>query len=204
MFKLGITGGIGSGKSTVTRILVENYNAYEFEADVVAKKIVAENVQLKEELKQNFGKKFFDKFGNLKRRMFAEFVFSGKERTAKLNALVHPKVNDAAEKHLQNAIDKGFSFFIHNAPLIFEAGIDKKLDFVLVIAVSEENALKRTVVRDKITENEVRLRISKQMPLKEKIAKANFVIWNDGDLENLKNEVENFYEKHLKFMLNKF
>lgn len=198
MFKLGVTGGIGSGKSTVTKILVENYNAYEFEADIVAKKIVAENEQLKEEFKQTFGSRFFDELGNLKRREFAEFVFSDKERTRKLNSLVHPKVKEAATEHFQKAKDEGRSFFVHNAPLIFEAGIEKQLDAVLVVAVSEENALKRTIERDKTTENEVKLRMSKQMPLAEKIAKADFVIWNDGGFEKLKTAVENFYEKHLK------
>lgn len=198
MFKLGVTGGIGSGKSTVTKILVENYNAFEFEADIVAKKIVAENEQLKEEFSKEFGSQFFDEFGNLKRREFAEFVFADKKRTAKLNSLVHPKVKEAAKAHYEKAKEKGFNFFVHNAPLIFEAGIDKELDAVLVVAVSEKNALKRTVERDGTTEKEVKLRMSKQMPLAEKIAKADFVIWNDGDFEKLKTEVENFYEKNLK------
>lgn len=198
MFKLGVTGGIGSGKSTVTKILVENYNAFEFEADIVAKKIVAENEQLKEEFSKEFGSQFFDEFGNLKRREFAEFVFADKKRTAKLNSLVHPKVKEVAKAHYEKAKEKGFNFFVHNAPLIFEAGIDKELDAVLVVAVSEKNALKRTVERDGTTEKEVKLRMSKQMPLAEKIAKADFVIWNDGDFEKLKTEVENFYEKNLK------
>ncbi len=202
MFRLGVTGGIGSGKSTVTKILVENYKAYEFEADVVAKKIVSENEKLKEEFRQTFGSQFFDESGNLKRREFAEFVFSDKERTVKLNSLVHPKVKEAAKIHFQIAQDKGFSFFIHNAPLLFEAGIEKQLDAVLVVAVSEEIALKRTMGRDKTTKKEVKLRMSKQMPLTEKIAKADFVIWNDKGFEELKTQVENFYGRHLKQMLN--
>lgn len=195
MFRLGVTGGIGSGKTTVSKML-EKFGAYVFDADFEAKKIIAE--ELLAEISEIFGKNFIDENGNLKRREFAEFVFSDKEKTQKLNSLVHPKVRLASKKAVLKAEKEGFLFFVHNAPLIFEAGIEKELDAVLVVAVTEKVALKRTILRDKITESEVKLRISRQMPLEEKIKRANFVLWNNGTLEEVEKSVCDFYEKTLK------
>ncbi len=177
MQKIGITGGIGSGKSTVCKIF-ETLNIPIYYADSRAKQIMTESPKLIEKIKTAFGNDAYHADGRLNRGYLANIVFKDIEKLRLLNSFVHPAVHeDYAEWHDSQS---DVPYTLYEAALIFESGGHLRLDSVITVFAPETTRIERVMKRDKTTEEAVRARLEKQMPDEMKVKHADFVIVNDG------------------------
>lgn len=176
MLKIGITGGIGSGKSTVCRIF-ELLGIPVFYADAAAKEIMHTDNELKAGIIAAFGIKSFSDEGLLNRKFIADIVFYDQKALETLNALVHPAVFRAFDNWLIK--HKSAPYIIKEAALLFESGSDKMCTHTILVEAPEALKIDRVISRDHITEEEVRLRMARQLPDAEKEQIANFIILND-------------------------
>lgn len=186
---IGLTGGIASGKSTVSKYLVEKgFKVYD--ADKIAKDI-SEKKSVQEEIILTFGNKILDKNGNIDRKKLKEIVFENKEKLKRLNAIIHPKVINFYKELKEKKTDK---VIIFDVPLLFESGIDKFCNRILVIISDYEVQLNRIIERDKINRELAEKIIKSQLSNEERIKKADVVIENNSNLEDLFKKVERFCE----------
>lgn len=195
MLKLGITGGIGCGKSEVCRLL-EKLGVPIIHADIVAKDLVNEKEQIKRELKQAFGKDVYLPDGTLDRKKVADIIFNNEEAKRQINRIIHPHVLEFQKKELQRLEAYGkVNIAGVEAALIFEAGSQNQFDMVVVVAATREAIFKRLKARDGLTEEEILKRIESQMDLTEKIKRADIVIHNDGPLDELNHKVKRLFDR---------
>ena len=186
---IGLTGGIASGKSTVSKYLAEKgFKVYD--ADKIAKDI-SEKKSVQEEVIATFGDKILGKNGNVDRKKLKEIVFGDKEKLKQLNAIIHPKVIDFYKELKEKNTDE---VIIFDVPLLFESGIDKFCDKILVVISDYEIQINRIVERDKIDRELAAKIIKSQMSNEERIKKAYVVIENNSNLEDLFEKVERFCE----------
>lgn len=193
MKTLGVTGGIGSGKSAACRFF-EALGAQVFYADAEAKRLMAEHAGLRADIIETFGAESYDAEGRLNRAYLAETVFGDAEQVKRINALVHPRVFEAFEETKAEASAAGVPLLVHEAALIFEAGGEQHLDAVAVVDAPEEKRLRRVMARDGVGEAEVRARMAHQLPAEEKRRRADYVIDNSGSKGALRAEVERVFK----------
>ncbi len=176
MIRVGITGGIGTGKSTVAKIF-RSMGIPFLDADVLAKEIVECDLELKAFIVQLFGEQSYTEDGKYNRKYIANIVFNDKDKLAQLNALVHPAVikygNDWAEEHRHS------NYVLKEAALMFESGSYKHNDINILVQSPIELRLERVANRDGISKDEILKRIHAQMSDKEKIKLADKIIVND-------------------------
>lgn len=174
--KIGVTGGIGSGKSTVC-LIFKMLGTPVFEADLVAKKLINSNEEIRAGLLLLFGNKIYDDNNLLNRKMLADLIFNDDNLLEKVNNLVHPAVrNDFihwVEK--QNA-----DYVIHEAAILFESGFYKMMDFTILVSAPIEMRIDRVVERDNIKAEMVEARIKKQWTDEEKRKFASLELVNDN------------------------
>lgn len=183
---LGVTGGIGSGKTEVCRIL-GSLGAKVLYADVLAKEVIAENAQVRQEIQRAFGHEAFLPDGKVDRKLIAALAFVDPELREKLNAIVHPPTLDKIRDEIRAQKDTCQHHIIAiEAALIYESGADKLFDYILVVEATEAQQIGRVVKRDKFLPGDVRRRMRAQMPPKEKSERADFIIRNTSDLKSLK------------------
>ena len=191
MLKAGITGGIGSGKTTVCKIF-EKLGIPVYYADDRAKKLMVEDPVIVDKIKSIFGKRAYHKSGSLYRKHIARIAFSKPEKLKLLNAVVHPAVaKDSAD---WTAAQKNVPYTLKEAALLIEAGSYKQLDKIIVVTAPEELRIQRVIKRDKTDKKSVKARIAKQMPEVEKLKYADFIIKNDGT-ESLIRQVWEIHQK---------
>ncbi len=174
MLKIGLTGGIGSGKSTVA-LIFEVLGTPVYYADVAAKRLMNEDDELKASIVKSLGENAYIN-GCLNREYVAMQVFNDEEKIKTLNAIVHPATIKDAEQWFQ--IQKA-PYVIKEAALIFESGSNAALDYVIGVQAPESLRMERAMQRDHITAEEVKARMNKQMNEEEKIDLCDFVIIND-------------------------
>jgi dephospho-CoA kinase len=174
MLKIGITGGIGSGKSTVAKVF-EVLGIPVYNADLAAKRLMNEDAVLKEKIKQQFGTDAY-KNEKLDNKYLAQIVFSSEEQLELLNSMVHPAtINDANAWMLKQSTH----YTLKEAALLFESGAAELLDYVIGITAPAPLRLQRVMQRDKSTREEVIARMNKQMDEEIKMKLCNFIITND-------------------------
>ena len=189
--KVGITGAIGTGKSEVTRILrARGYPV--IDADQVARRLTETSAEIREALRRRFGAGIFDEQGNLRRRELAQVVFRDPAALRDLNAIVHPGMIEEIRREMGRLANEGRSPVFVEAAVIYEAGMEKLFDVVAVVAADLPEAVRRVTRRNGLSEQEVWDRYRSQIPLEEKIRRADYVIWNNGTLWDLEREVERF------------
>lgn len=176
MLKIGITGGIGSGKTTVCQIFA-TLGIPIYYADDRAKALMISDNDLIHQIKNIFGEDAYDENGELNRKLISEKAFNDKTLLQQLNALVHPAVFQDTLNWYQTHHDK--SYTLYEAAIMFESGSYKLLDKTITVFAPEEDRILRTMKRDNISREEVQLRIDKQMAEEEKIKMADYVIYND-------------------------
>ncbi len=177
MLKVGITGGIGSGKTTVCKIF-ELLNVPVFYADDVAKELMIADVSLIAQIKKAFGAEAYFNDQTLNRKYIAGRVFSNPDELALLNSFVHPAVFKAEDEWTSR---QKSSYVLKEAALLFESGSYKKNDFNILVSATEESRITRVMKRDGVTADKVRDRINNQMSEQDKRAKANFYISNNDE-----------------------
>lgn len=185
MLRIGITGGIGSGKTTVCKIF-ETLEIPIYYADDRAKWLMVHSPSLQTGISQLFGEEAYHQDGSLNRAHIGSIAFKDTAKLQKLNALVHPAVFVDGEHWQREQLALGAPYTLKEAALIYESGSDKALDKVIVVTAPEVLRIERVMERDDIAAEAVRERIDKQMPEEEKVALADFVIYNDGQQSLIK------------------
>ena len=195
MLRIGLTGGIGSGKSTVARIFsVLGIPVYD--ADSSAKRLMAENENLKGKIIEHFGKELYHN-GQLNTKHLAEQVFNDPEKTELLNSIVHPATITDAEEWMKK---QKSPYLIKEAALIFESGSNKFLDKIIGVSSPLDLRIERTMKRNKITVSQVMDRINLQMDEEEKMNLCDYIIFND-EQQMLIPQVLQLHEQFLKLSL---
>ena len=188
--KLGVTGGIGSGKTTVCEHL-ERHGAKVFYADVVARRLMQDREDVRAEICAAFGGNSYAEDGTLNRALLAAKAFGAPECLALLNAIVHPRVREAFEEMRVRA--RG-PLLVYEAALIFETGGERLLDAVVVVDAPATDRIERVRKRDNVSEKQVRERMEHQLPRKELIERADYIIDNSGSLEALAAQVDRLFQ----------
>lgn len=191
MLRVGLTGGIGSGKTVVSKVF-ETLGIPVYYADDAAKRLMNEDESLKEKIRSNFGEESYVD-GRLNRTFLSSIVFADAEKLTLLNSLVHPATIEDARNWMQQ---QNAPYLIKEAALIFESGSNKDLDKVIGVFAPEPLRILRVMKRDHITREEVLVRINKQMNEEEKMRLCNYVITNDED-EMIIPQVLKLHEKFL-------
>jgi dephospho-CoA kinase len=177
MIKVGITGGIGSGKSTVCHVF-SIMGIPVFETDKVARQLMNHSPELRTKLIQLFGKSVYLDDQNINRKYLAAIVFNSPESLEQLNSIVHPAVRNSFLEWSEN---QTAAYVINEAAIMFETGLNQLMDKTIVIATDEKERIQRVMKRDEITEEQVLQRIRNQWPDEQKIKLADFVIYNNDD-----------------------
>jgi dephospho-CoA kinase len=177
MLKIGITGSIGAGKSTVAGIF-KVLGVPVFDADATAKNKLNTDPVLREQIAAAFGSETY-KNGLLDRKYLATLVFNNPNQLAKLNALVHPATIEAANIWAKHWEEQGCPYILKEAALLFEAGTNVGLDFIIGVTAPVEMRIARVMERDHVTREEVLKRMQHQLEDTEKMKRCNFVIDNN-------------------------
>ncbi len=175
---IGVTGGIGSGKSTVCRMF-EILGAPVFEADKVAKQLLDSHEGIKSGLIRLFGKNIYSAEGTVNREKLAGIIFNDDLYLQNMNNLVHPVVREEFISWLKKK--ETLPYVVLEAAILFEGGFYEMMDFTLLVTAPEEQRIARVMKRDGVTENLVRERMDKQWPDEEKEKLANMVLKNDNN-----------------------
>lgn len=183
MLKVGITGGIGSGKTTVCKIF-ETLGIPVYYADDRAKWLMEHNEELVKGIKNLFGAEAYTSEGKLNRPYIAQIVFSEKDKLSSLNQLVHPAVG--LDGIRWNEAQKGVPYTLKEAALIYESGSYQLLDKVITVFAPKDLRIQRVMARDQVDREAVESRIAKQMSEEEKMERADYVIYNDGNQSLIK------------------
>lgn len=186
---LGITGNIASGKSTVADFFAEA-GARVLSADQLAREVVRPGGPVLEQIVARFGVGVLKPDGGLDRAALGELVFADPDARRELNAMTHPAIAVLAEQRLSELDRRGDSLVVYEAPLLFEAGAEARVDRVLVVTIAPEVQLQRLMQRDALDESAARQRIAAQMPEAEKVRRADYVIDNSGSLAACRRQVE--------------
>lgn len=184
---IGLTGGIGSGKSTVAKF-IEEMGFPVYYSDVRAKEIVNDDELLKKGIIELLGEKAYDENGLYDRKYVAEIVFNDEELLQKLNGMIHPAVKYDFEKWVGNQTTE---FVFKETALLFELKLNESCFKSVLVKADDNLRLKRVMDRDRKTYREVENVMNKQMPEKDKIKIADFVIFNNDGMDELQAETEN-------------
>lgn len=190
-----VTGGIGCGQSSVCKFL-EKKGVKTIDVDLVAKQEIENNDEIKRELKKAFGSRIIYRNGKLNRRLLARIAFSDDAKTNRLNRIVHPHMISRILDYIERAREKqGHRIIAVDAALIYELNLEHMFDTVVVVASRMKNRIERIQQRDKLSEAEINDRINKQIPIEDKVKWGDFVIHNNGSLEQLEQKTLKLYTK---------
>ena len=191
---IGLTGGIGSGKSTVAQLLVRH--GWELvDADQIARDIVEPGQPALAELAQAFGEDILQEDGSLDRGLLASRAFSSREKTAVLNSITHPRIHEETQARFDAARRAGADFVVYDMPLLVDKGLHKDMDATIVVDVDAEERVRRLVAYRGLDEEDARRRIAAQIPDDVRRAAADFIIDKNGPREALGEQVEGGGEK---------
>lgn len=187
---IGLTGGIASGKSTVSEMLKKR-GIPVIDADLIAREVVEVGKKAYTEIVNAFGKEILNEDLTINRARLGSIVFQNEDKREKLNSIVHPEVRLEMKRRQEQLISEGAKAVVLDIPLLFESNLKHLVDKVIVVYTGEKNQLERLMKRNNFSKEEALSRINAQMPLKEKVKFADAVINNDGTLEETEQQLEN-------------
>ena len=182
---IGLTGGIACGKSAVERFLTD-CGATVIDADRLARAVVAPGSDGLREVVTAFGPQLLLDTGALDRTALGALVFADAEARAQLNAILHPRIAEASQQAIAAAFAAGAPLIVYSAALLVEGGTHRSFDGLLVVTCSPALQRARLATRDGLSRDEVDQRLAAQMPLADKAAAANWLLHNDGSLDDLR------------------
>ena len=196
MYIIGLTGGIGSGKSTAANIL-KDMGFKIIDLDQITHKVLKSGESGHKKISENFGRKYFDNEDNIIREKLKEDIFSSNDLKKRIELILHPIIFDECESELNNLTEEKYVVIV--IPLLFETkNYLKLISQSLLIDCDEKLQLKRVIERDNISEAFARRIVTNQMSRKDKIKLADKVILNNGNFDNLRDQLENYYKVLLK------
>ena len=195
MLKVGLTGGLGSGKSTASKFF-NSLGAFILDADNAAKKLIESSKKVKNELIKEFGTDIMDANSNVDKKKLARIAFQDEDHQQRLNYVVHPHIHNAIDKSFNEILDQNnHKLFIVDAALIYESGYDAHLDYVIVVTAQLKHRMERALNRNTLTRDEILKRIEFQWPEEDKTSLADFVIHNDGTEAELNDQIVELFKK---------
>lgn len=192
MRRIGLTGGIGSGKSTVAALLASQ-GAVVIDADQIAREIVEPGGPALSLVALEFGEGILHDDGTLNRGALAAAAFADPSGTERLNAIMHPLIREESQRRLDAASED--AVVVYDMPLLFETGQQELVDTVVVVDVPEEVQVQRAVGQRGLEESDVRRRMAVQLPRGDRLAGADHVIDNSGDLEETQRQVADLWPR---------
>jgi len=196
---VGITGGMGSGK-TLTASIFHECGAHILDADAICRKLVEVGQPALKEISERFGKNIINEFGKLDRKKLAQVIFGDLKKKKELENILHPRVFEFEKLEYKNICQRDpKALVIIDAALLIESGNYMKMDKVIVVNTDRKTQIERVIDRTGWDRDEVVARIDNQMPIKEKIKYADFILDNFSDKISLRKKVKDLYEK-LSFM----
>ena len=194
MLRIGLTGGIASGKSTVANML-KKLGTELIDADDIAHQILNPMTECGKMVIDEFGKGIQDKNGNIDRKKLGNIVFSNNEKLSLLNKITHSYIMQVLKEKLEFYSKKKSSLVVVDAALIIEKNFQNQFDKIIVVYVNEKTQLQRLIKRDNIERDTALMRIKMQIPIKEKLKYANYVISNEGQLGKTWEVVKKVYKE---------
>lgn len=195
MFVIGLTGGIGSGKTTVSGMLAQ-LGAVIIDADQVARKVVEPGSPLLVELAQNFGDHILLADGSLNRVSLGELIFQNKENRELLNQLTHPVIIKDIKNQIKTiALSRPNAIVVIEAPLLIEAGMVPMMDEVWIVVAEEQTQIERIMSRDGFDYEDALQRVQSQMPAEDRLPYGDVVISTDRTLEEVNKDILNEWER---------
>ena len=190
---IGLTGSIATGKSTVANMLRE-YDLPIVDADVIAREVVASGTKTLAQIADVFGPETIAEDGTMDRAYIGQQIFHNSDKRDQLNAIIHPAIRAEMIAQRDAYVAEG-KHVIMDIPLLFESKLQHYVDRILVVAVSSDVQLARLMERNSFSEEEARARIGSQIPIAEKIAGADAVLYNDGTLDETKAQLQGVLTK---------
>jgi len=190
---IGLTGGIGSGKSTVSRFLA-GLGAIIVDADKVGHELLKHDTEVWREVVAAFGKQVLTPGGDIDRKKLGEIVFSHPKSLSRLNQIMHPRMYGMVKAQLEGYRRRGVGVVVLEAPLLIEANWTSLVDEVWVTVVSQSTVLRRLKEKFRLSEPETLARIHSQLPTEERIKHADVIIDTDCDLDELRARVKQLWE----------
>lgn len=187
-FILGLTGGIATGKSTVSHFF-KDYGIPVVDADVGAREVVKPGSPALEKIREIFGDQVFLESGKLDREKLGEIIFDDEKKRKQLNDCLKEDIQKWIVNEKNRLIKEGHNLIVLDIPLLFEAQYDKNVDEVMVVAINVKTQLDRLMQRNQLSLEEAQARVNAQMPLEEKMKKADRVIENDGTKKETREQV---------------
>lgn len=182
---IGLTGGIASGKSTVTNILKKRFNYIVIDADQLARQAVEVGSIGLKKITEVFGQEIICENGELNRNLLGKIIADDEKARKKLNTIVHPEVKKLYDQQVQFYKSNGMPFVFFDCPLLFEANLQNTVDKIILVVAEKEIRIKRVMDRDGLTKEQALKRIDMQMPDEEKVLLADTIIENNGSPDDL-------------------
>jgi len=192
IFKIGVTGGIGSGKSAVCSFFA-HLGLPVISADDIAKNLSVADSAIRKKLIALIGPSAYQSDGSLNRSFIAFEIFANSSLRQKVESIVHPRVEKEIERQIKELEHRGKPIVIVEAALIYEAGLNKKFDAVIVVEADESERISRVRKRDTVSEEAVRSRMKSQLDGKKKLENADYIIYNNGTSKELEFKVRFLY-----------
>ena len=195
---VGITGGIGSGKSLLAEMFKE-FGAFVIDADKIGKEVLEKDKKVFTEVLKHFGENVLENDKKIDRKELAEIVFTNHEKLKKLNSIIHPPMIRLIEKRMKNEFKLNRSpMVVVDAALIFEAKVENKFDYIVNLYSNFENQIKRLSTRDGMSVEEIKKRMKSQISTEVKKSKSHYNIENNGTIEDLKKCGNDIFNKILE------
>ena len=191
---IGLTGGIGSGKSTVSQLLHE-LGAVVLDADKVGHEVYKPNTETWLDVVAAFGKQVLTSDGEIDRKKLGQIVFSDPELLTQLNQIVHPRMYEMMRSQIEEFRNQGVKVVVLEAAILLEAGWTPLVDEVWVTVAPEHEVVKRTMERTGLPEEQVLARIRSQLSSEERTEHANVIVNNDGSIDELKRKIKELWDK---------
>lgn len=193
---IGLTGGIGSGKTAVAN-LFEQWGATVVDADTLAREVISSGSETLDTIKQTFATEdiIVEETGELNRPAMAKLVFENEENRSRLESILHPAIRTAWLKRLEELKATNTKLIVYVVPLLFETSIDRpELESIVLVTAPLEKKIQRIIARDSLTRSQALQRIDAQLPDTQKIERSDFVIRNDSSLEKLAEQAKVVFE----------
>lgn len=196
MLRIGLTGGIGTGKTTVSDKFNTLYNIPVIDADQISRSLLAPNGNAYQEAIALFGKDIVLKTGEINRKLLRSTIFSNHQARTNLENILHPKIRSEISKQI-NALDNHYCLIV--IPLLIESNLQSMVDKILVVDASEKNQISRVVARDQSDPEQIKSILRAQASSQERLNQADDVITNNGSFADLEEQIKDLHQKYLAF-----